>query len=97
MEARFSSLSRPYLYIWINHATGTEPVEIAFTNPGAEPADDDWHTATWANTTAKGADARILIGPGGDVELPDGTYQAWVRVHAPIELPVMPAGLVNIT
>lgn len=91
-----SSLSRPYVYAWIEGAAGTEPVEIAFTVPGVEPAEDDWRTASWSGVTAKGADARILVGPGGDVALSEGTYQLWVRVTAPPERPMMPSGLVFI-
>ncbi|SDI40717.1 hypothetical protein SAMN05421505_14917 [Sinosporangium album] len=94
-----SSLSRPYLYIWVEGARGTEPVEVAFVNPGAEPVTGDWHPAAWDadSVTAKGADARILIGPGGEVVLADGTYDAWVRVTGPVERPVLWAGQVPIT
>ena len=42
-----------------------------------------------------GADVRILIGPGA-VQLPEGTYQAWVRVTRPDERPVLPSGLAPI-
>ncbi|MER6171349.1 hypothetical protein [Streptosporangium sp. NPDC001681] len=92
-----SSLSRPYLYISVKGASGTEDVEIAFVNLGAEPAEDDWHPAEWANVTAAGARARILIGPGGVIALPDGTYMAWVRVNGAVERPVLPSGPVPIT
>ncbi|WP_433235499.1 hypothetical protein ACQPYK_25445 [Streptosporangium sp. CA-135522] len=91
-----SSLSRPYLYIQVDGAAGTEDVEIAFTNVGAEPAEGDWLPAGWSNATSEGARARILIGPGA-VALPDGTYMAWVRVNGAVERPVLPAGLVPIT
>ncbi|MDP9843265.1 hypothetical protein [Streptosporangium lutulentum] len=92
-----SSLSRPYLYIQVDGASGSEEVEIAFTNPGGEPAEDDWLTAEWASSTGTGARARILIGPGGAVALPDGTYMAWIRVNGAVERPVLPSGLVPIT
>ncbi|MEU1880850.1 hypothetical protein ABZ470_26385 [Streptosporangium sp. NPDC020072] len=92
-----SSLSRPYVYTFVTGASGTEPVEIAFTNLGAEPGEADWHTAEWASLTAGGARARILIGPGGSVTLTDGTYLMWVRVTGPIERPVMPCGPIPIT
>lgn len=92
-----SSLSRPYLYIPVDGASGSEGVEIAFTTPPAEPAEADWHPADWANITTKGARARILIGPGGTVTLPDGTYMAWVRVNGAVERPVLRSGLVPIT
>lgn len=93
-----SSLSREWIVFFVWGASGTEQVEVAFTAPGAEPVTGDWHAAEWApgSVTARGADARILVGPGGAVVLPDGTYQAWVRVTAPVELPVLPAGLVTV-
>ncbi|WP_440063801.1 hypothetical protein [Streptosporangium sp. OZ121] len=91
-----SSLSRPYLYIPVTGASGSEAVEIAFVNVGAEPAEDDWLPAEWSGITAKGAVARILIGPGGVVALPDGTYMAWVRVNGAVERPVLRSGAVPI-
>ncbi|GAB2918614.1 hypothetical protein ACFMQL_20495 [Nonomuraea fastidiosa] len=92
-----SSLSREYLYAWVEGATGTEAVKIAFTQPGVEPTEQDWRPAGWAGVTPAGADARILVGPGSDVVLAEGTYQMWVSVNAPPEGPVLPSGLVVIT
>jgi hypothetical protein len=92
-----SSLSRPYLYITVKGASGSEQVEIAFTNPDAEPAEEAWRPAEWSGRAENGLRARILIGPGGTVTLPDGTYMAWVRVNGAVERPVLPAGLVPIT
>ncbi|MEV4749063.1 hypothetical protein AB0K21_22015 [Streptosporangium sp. NPDC049248] len=92
-----SSLSRPYVYITIKGASGSEQVEIAFTNPGAEPEESDWWPAEWASSSGGGVRARILIGPGSDVILVDGTYMAWARVTGAVERPVLPAGLVPIS
>jgi hypothetical protein len=93
-----SSLSREWIPFFVRGASGTESVEIAFTAPGVEPAEDDWNDAEWnpASVTAHGADARILFGPNGTTSRPEGTYQAWVRVTAPPQLPVLPAGLINV-
>ncbi|MEV0313536.1 hypothetical protein [Nonomuraea fuscirosea] len=98
MQEPISSLSREWLPFFVRGASGTEVVHIAFTVPGVEPVEDDWHDAEWdtASITQQGADARILFGPGGTVERPDGTYQAWVRVTAPPQLPVLPAGLIYV-
>ncbi|MFI6813261.1 hypothetical protein ACIBG7_12655 [Nonomuraea sp. NPDC050328] len=90
-----SSMSREYLNIFVGNALGSEPVEIALTVPGVEPADDAWHPAIWGDVSDHGAVARLLIGPGA-VPLSDGTYQAWVRVTRPDERPVLPSGLVPI-
>ncbi|WP_146178180.1 hypothetical protein [Nonomuraea fuscirosea] len=93
-----SSLSREFLYVYVEGATGGEGVEVAFTVPGVKPVEDDWHPAEWEPPQADGADARILVGPGeGAVALPEGTHQAWVRVTAVEEQPLLPAGLVPIT
>ncbi|WP_214317054.1 hypothetical protein [Nonomuraea sediminis] len=92
-----SSLSRPYIYTTVKGASGSEQVEIAFTNLGAEPTEGDWKPAEWASTTPEGARARILIGPGSSVVLPDGTYLMWVRVTGAVERPVLPCGSVPIT
>jgi hypothetical protein len=93
-----SSLSREWLPFFVRGATGLEQVEIAFTAPGAEPVEGDWYDAEWqaASVTQQGATARILFGPGGTVSRPDGSYQAWVRVTAPVEQPVLPAGLIDV-
>ncbi|GAA3144852.1 hypothetical protein GCM10010466_39920 [Planomonospora alba] len=92
-----SSLSREYVYVFVDGATGVEDVEIAFTTPNVEPTEAQWKPAQWHITSPRGSEARILIGPGTDAPLTDGTYQAWVRVTGPVERPVLPGGLVPIT
>ncbi|PZG53133.1 hypothetical protein C1I98_06135 [Spongiactinospora gelatinilytica] len=90
-----SSLSREYVYAWVGGALGIETVEVAFVRAD-EPGSGDWKTAEWANLTPAGADARILVGPGGTVTLTDGLWQMWVRVTAVTETPVLYSGPVNI-
>ncbi|MEV0149694.1 MULTISPECIES: hypothetical protein [unclassified Nonomuraea] len=92
-----SSLSLEYLRFFVSNAVGSEPVEIAFTQPGVEPTEGQWAPASWGAVDRGGAEARIRVGPGGAVTLPDGTYQGWVRVTRPDERPVLPSGLVAIT
>ncbi|MEU5863513.1 hypothetical protein ABZ815_20250 [Nonomuraea sp. NPDC047529] len=91
-----SSLSLEYLEFFVENASGSEQVEVAFTTPGQEPADGQWHLASWGAAGRAGARARIRVGPGALV-LGDGTYQGWVRVTTPSERPVLPSGLVPIT
>ncbi|MFI6497167.1 hypothetical protein [Nonomuraea typhae] len=93
-----SSLSREWISYFVRGASGTETVEIAFTTPGVEPDESDWKAAQWDLTSANahGANARILFGPGGTVTRLEGTYQAWVRVTAPPQLPVLQAGLIDV-
>ncbi|TYB71235.1 hypothetical protein FXF51_02010 [Nonomuraea sp. PA05] len=98
MAESISSLSCEYLPFFVRGATGTEQVEIAFTTPGVEPAPGDWKAAEWKPGSAgeRGATAQILFGLGGTTSRPEGTWQAWVRVTAPPQLPVLPAGLIDV-
>jgi len=89
-----SSLSKVYVKSFIEGALGSETVEAAFVQ-AAEP--DSWETATWGEVTPIGAWARVLVGPGTDFELTDGTWQMWVRVTGSAEVPVLHAGEVVIT
>ncbi|MET7334358.1 hypothetical protein [Nonomuraea sp. NPDC005650] len=91
-----SSLSLEYLRFFVTNAVGVETVEIAFTQPGVEPTEGQWNPASWGAVVQGGAEARVRVGPGGAVTLPDGTYQGWVRVTRPDERPVLPSGLVPI-
>ncbi|MFI6485167.1 hypothetical protein ACIBH1_45165 [Nonomuraea sp. NPDC050663] len=92
-----SSLSREYVWLYVEGASGAEPVEVAFTVPGVEPAEGQWHDAEWSGRTLEGAHARVRVGPGPDaVALAEGTWQAWVRVTRPDIEPVLPSGLVPI-
>ncbi|MEU7891706.1 hypothetical protein AB0B45_02450 [Nonomuraea sp. NPDC049152] len=90
-----SSLSKVYLYIPIEGASGTEGVEAAFTTPGVEPIEGDWRPASWGQVSGRGREARILIGPGA-TQLTEGTYQLWVRITGVIERPVLPTGLIDV-
>ncbi|MFI6909665.1 hypothetical protein ACIBKY_50980 [Nonomuraea sp. NPDC050394] len=92
-----NSLSREHLEFAVDYANGSEPVEAAFTVPGVKPIESDWRPATWGEPTKKGMKALVLVGPGSSSPLPDGTYQAWIRVSRGDEVPVLPSGLVPIT
>ncbi|MER5584101.1 hypothetical protein ABT090_21015 [Streptomyces asoensis] len=54
------------------------PVRIAIVAHGANPADDEWQDAEWADGAA-----RLLVGPDGGLELTIGTYRVWVAVDPP--------------
>ena len=72
---------------------GGEPVAMAvIATTAEEPATGDWKTANW-----DAGSARILIGPGTDLQLADGIYRVWVRVTASPEIPVIRSGLLRIT
>ena len=88
------SISREYIHIPIGGGSMSTPVEIAVIDDDTEePTEADWHNAdVWDGTTAK-----LLIGPGGTLELDDGVYRVWVRVTATPEIPVIRSGLLEVT
>lgn len=67
-----------------------DAVTFAFTrSPLTEPADDDWTPATWTTWPGPQYWAQLLIGPGGNLQLADGTWQAWLRITDSPEVPVL--------
>jgi hypothetical protein len=54
------------------------PVKIAAVAHRNNPADDEWHTATWDGTTV-----RVLIGPGTSLALDAGDYRVWIHIDPP--------------
>jgi hypothetical protein len=51
-----------------------------------------WYPASLSETQAK-----VLVGPSGDVTLARGSYQVLVRIHDLPEVPVIEAGSLSIT
>jgi hypothetical protein len=74
-----ASTSTEYLHVPVIAPAGVDltgaPVRIAVVAHRANPADDEWQTAAWASGSA-----RILIGPGSDLELAPGDYRVWINV-----------------
>ncbi|MDX3549485.1 hypothetical protein PV724_44225 [Streptomyces europaeiscabiei] len=69
------------------------PVKIAVVAHRANPDDDEWHTASWDDSTA-----RILIGPDTSLELAAGDYRVWIHIDPPgAEAIVRRAGILTIT
>lgn len=91
------STSTEYLHIPVTAPTGVDldsaPVQIAVVAHRANPADDEWHTAAWADN-----DARILIGPGTDIVLAAGDYRVWINIDPPgSEDIVRQSGVLSVT
>ena len=89
--------STEYLHVPVTAPTGVDltsaPVRIAVVAHRTDPADNEWHTAEWA-----GADARILVGPGSDLELAAGDYRVWINVDPPgSEDIVRRAGILSVS
>ena len=103
-----SALSREFVAVAITAKTAgtsvnptSDTVEFAFTTVTAQPATGDWKTGSWDGTQPRqpgGAYiAHCLVGPGGTVTLPAGTYTMWVRITDNPEIPVIPFGRLQIT
>jgi hypothetical protein len=92
-----SATSTEYIHIAVTAPAGvdliTSPVRIAVVAHRADPADDEWHAATWDSGSA-----RILVGPGGDIELAPADYRVWINVDPPgAENVVRKAGILSVT
>jgi len=88
--------SREYIRIPVTGPAGTDVTALAaeialVADPGIEPADVDYHAATWIS-----GEACLLIGPAAPVDYPDGEYMAYVRLTAGAERPVLRAGRVRV-
>lgn len=68
------------------------PVGIAIVLDGAgEPADGDYHPATWDGDVAV-----LRIGTGSDVPLAEGEYAIWTRITTADERPVRRSGVLTV-
>lgn len=67
--------------------TGTLP-DFAFMVGDRKPTVADWKAGSWVAGTTY--DARLLIGPGSDVDLEPGRYTVWFRVIDNPEIPIDP-------
>lgn len=99
MTLAISSLSKEYIKAPVT--ADVDPtdsaVAFAFTDIGAEPADDDWTAGEWVDGETSPYIARILVGPGGDIELDDGRYWCWLRITDSPEIPVERFDTVEVT
>lgn len=89
--------STEYLHVPVTAPTGVDldgaPVRIAVVAHRANPDDDEWHTAAWADS-----DARVLIGPGTDIVLAPGDYRVWINIDPPgSEDIVRQSGVLSVT
>ncbi len=69
------------------------PVQVAVVAHRANPADDEWQTASWNDGAA-----RLLIGPGTSTVLTAGDYRVWIHIDPPgAEAIVRHAGILSVT
>lgn len=87
--------SKEYLTVTVTADVDLDqPVELATTAGHAQPADDDWVTATWIGEVAKVRQAQILL---DDADLEVGPWSVWLRVTDNPEIPVLRVGPLLIT
>lgn len=89
--------STEYLHIPVTLPEGVDtsstPVRVAVVAHRTDPADSEWHDADWV-----GAEARLLLGPGGDLVLTAGDYRVWINLDPPgVENVVRKAGILSVT
>lgn len=95
-----SALSRTYLRVLVEHrnrpvdapALTADLVEFAFVD---NPLTADWKVGGWESVGTRSY-ARILIGPGGSVQLTPGRRPVLLRVTDNPERPVWRAGHVMV-
>lgn len=94
MPLEIDRLSREYVYwpiVTDNVISGATAEVALLADPTAHPEESDWETAEiFVN------EVRILLGPGGTVELSPGDYQSWVRITDNPERPVRKPGVVTV-
>lgn len=89
--------STEYLHVPVTAPSGTDladiPVRIAVVAHRTNPADGDWHTASWDSGAA-----RLLIGPGTASALTAGIdYRVWINIDPPgAESVVRRAGVLSV-
>lgn len=74
------------------------PPEMAFLTspPPVQPSSLEWNSASWVGTTSPYI-AMCLVGPGGIIQLDEGTYYTWVKFTATPEIPVKYAGVLLVS
>ena len=97
-DLQISSLSTQYVRVPVVEVTGadptTDPVTFAFPLPNQEPA--SFFAGSWQ--TLNGIYyARCLVGPSGAATLPVGFYDVYVKISDNPEIPVLLAGLLEVT
>lgn len=74
----------------------SDTVQLAFALSSAYPV--TWYTGSWTTTVQGNYIAQCLVGPANSgVVLAPGTYTVWVKITDSPEVPVLPAGSLQIT
>jgi hypothetical protein len=105
-DTTLSKLSLEYVAVPITHFTAngvaanptSDSVYLAFKLRGARPAAGDWIAAAWETDAGPPVQylAKVLVGPGGAVQLSPGTYTVWAKVTDNPEVPILSGGTLII-
>lgn len=78
----------------------SDVVKMAFVALGVNPQAGDWKAAVWETQAPGTANviylAKCLVGTGGTIALPVGTYVVWVQVTDNPEVPIKLSGTLKI-
>jgi hypothetical protein len=75
-----------------------DAVAMAFMPGSSQPSSGSWNTGSWSTTAQGNYLAQVLVGPANSgVVLAPGTYAVYVRITDSPEVPVLPAGNLQIT
>jgi hypothetical protein len=100
---RIPAVSTQYVVADVTTAAGgmsfsptSFPVNFAFISGPSEPQESDWVPGGWASEIQPYV-AQVLVGPyNGGLVLSPGSYQVWVQVVSPVQVPVMQVGTLEI-
>lgn len=78
-----------------------DAVQFAFVPQATQvPGNSDWVTGSWDTDTSSllyPYSAKCLVGPAGTITLGLGTYYAYLKVTDSPEIPVLLAGILQVT
>jgi hypothetical protein len=97
-DLQISSTSKQYVRVPVKESTGADPtgdaVAMAFPSPNVEPT--VFYTGDWV-TESGIYYAECLVGPGTAAVLAIGFYDVYVKITDNPEVPVLLAGLLEVT
>ena len=101
MAAVMHRLSREYVFwpVITTDDISNAAAEVAILEAGVMPQEVDWVPADIVESLGTFSIRALVSGPGqgGDIELPVGDYQSWIRITDLVERPVRMPGVVTIS
>jgi hypothetical protein len=98
MALRLTWGTREWLYVTVTVEGATldaQPVSVRLTPHWQPPG--GWVPAGWVGDPGPTREARVLLGPGDDLDPPPGTYLVAARVLDDPEQPILIAGTLEVT